>query len=96
LSKVKADNGVGLRDAVGAVVEKVLVSLGQNNHDMIVKTLEKHNITFADCFERPEILNFAFKQLYGKDYLVPVNKIKHELRDFNIRKIGRFLNGLSQ
>jgi len=96
LSKIGSDNGVGLRDAVGAVIEKTLVSLGQSNHDMIVKTLKKHNCSFADCFERPEILNFAFKQLYSKDYLIPVNKIKHELRDFNPRKIARFLDGLSQ
>ena len=88
---------VNLKNAVGSVVEQVLLSLGSKNYDKITKMLAEKNITFENCYDRPEVLNFALKQLFGKAYTIPVDKIKHELRRYeNEKDLDAFFTILSK
>jgi hypothetical protein len=49
-------------------------------------------MTFSDCYQYPDVLNFALKELFGDAYLVVVEKIKNELIGLEDNKIMRSLN----
>lgn len=66
-------------DVVSSIVEKVLMNIGITTYTKVGEILADHNLTFSDCYEKPEILNFALKELFGNSYLVIVDKIKIEL-----------------
>lgn len=40
---------------------------------------KKNNASIPDCYDHPEYLNEALKNLYGDGYMVVVEKIKNQL-----------------
>ena len=84
------------RDTVAIVIEKVLLQVGKQAYETVHAVLEAHNMTFRDCYSRPDVLNFALKELYGDSYMVLVNKIKEELHDIQDQKIVKFVELISE
>ncbi|MDH2907969.1 MAG: hypothetical protein PXX83_07750 [Candidatus Nitrosotalea sp.] len=66
-------------DVVGVIVEKVLMEIGVTTHNKMVEILGEYNMTFSDCYRKPDVLNFALKEIFGNAYLCPVEKIRNEL-----------------
>lgn len=73
------DNEKLVANAVGVVIEKVLMEFGVSNHTKIAQILGDHNMTFSDCYRKPNVLNLALKHVFDGEYLHPVQKIKNEL-----------------
>ncbi|MHB8601591.1 MAG: hypothetical protein ACYC6W_08305 [Nitrosotalea sp.] len=73
------DNEKLIANAVGVIIEKVLMEFGVNSHSKIAEILGAHHMTFSDCYKKPDVLNFALKQVFDGQYLSPVKKIKNEL-----------------
>ena len=65
-------------DVVASIVEKVLMNMGLITYDKISEILESHNVKFSDCYQHPDVLNFALKELFEDAYLVVVEKIRTE------------------
>ena len=66
-------------DVVGVIVEKVLMEIGVTAHNKMIEILGDYNMTFSDCYRKPDVLNFALKEIFGNAYLGPVGKIRNEL-----------------
>ena len=49
------------------------------SHSKMVEILGNYNMTFSDCYKKPDVLNFALKQIFGNAYLSIVEKIRNEL-----------------
>ena len=98
-------NGVGkltdtdkvIGDAVGSIIEKVLMEIGVTTHNKIAEIVTDHNMTFSDCYQNPDVLNFALKELFGDAYLVTVAKIKNELIELQEYKtVNAFIEAISE
>lgn len=58
--------------------------------------LKKHQASIPDCYEHPEFLNEALKELFGDGYKPIVEKIKKQLEDFAYEKqISEFIVKIS-
>lgn len=66
-------------DVVGVIIEKVLMEIGVTTHNKMVEILGDYHMTFSDCYKKPDVLNFALKEIFGDAYLGPVEKIRNEL-----------------
>ena len=66
-------------NVVGVIIEKVLMEIGVTTHNKMVEILGNYNMTFSDCYRKPDVLNFALKEIFGNAYLGPVEKIRNEL-----------------
>lgn len=86
-----------IANAVGVIIEKVLMEFGVSNHSKIAEILGAHHMTFSDCYKKPDILNFALKQVFDSQYLAPVKKIKNELTGLEEdHKIEAFIELISE
>ena len=57
---------------------------------------KKHNASIPDCYDHPEYLNEALKNLYGDGYKVVVEKIKKQLGEFAYQEpISEFIEKIS-
>jgi hypothetical protein len=91
------DNEKLIANAVGVIIEKVLMEFGVSNHSKIADILGTHHMTFSDCYRKPDVLNFALKQVFDGKYLDPVMKIKSELTGLEgDHKIEKFIDLISQ
>lgn len=83
-------------DRVASSIEKVLLGIDSKAYFIVSDILDAHEMTFADCYARPDVLNFALKHLYGDSYVVLVEKIKKELDDFyDQKKVDCFIEVIS-
>lgn len=86
-----------IANAVGVIIEKVLMEFGVSNHSKIAEILGAHHMTFSDCYKKPDVLNFALKQVFDSQYLSPVKKIKNELTGLEEdHKIEAFIELISE
>ena len=54
-------------------------------------------MTFSDCYRKPDVLNFALKEVFDGKYLAPVEKIKNELTGLEEdNKIDAFIELISE
>lgn len=84
-------------NAVGVILEKVLMEFGVSNHTKIAQILGDHNMTFSDCYRKPNVLNLALKQVFDGEYLHHVQKIKTELMSLEEdHKIESFIELISK
>ena len=91
------DNEKLVANAVGVIIEKVLMEFGVSNHTKIAQILGDHNMTFSDCYRKPNILNIALKQVFDDEYLHPVQKIRNELMGLEgDHKIESFIELISK
>ena len=82
---------------MGSIIEKVLMEIGVTTHNKIAEMLADHNTTFSDCYQNPDVLNFALKELFGDTYLVTVEKIKNELTGLQEYKaVNAFMEAISE
>jgi hypothetical protein len=77
-NKELSNNKKLMADVVSSIVEKVLMNIGVTTHAKVNETLANHNLTFSDCYQNPDILNFALKELPSAIHLVVVEKIRTE------------------
>ncbi len=85
-----------IANAVGVIIEKVLMEFGVSNHSKIAEILGAHHMTFSDCYKKPNVLNLALKEVFDGKYLDPVAKIKSELTGLEEdHKIEKFIDLIS-
>ena len=85
-------------DVVASIVEKILMNIGMTAYAKVSEILTEYNITFTDCYRKPDILNFAIKEVFDNEYLSVVEKIRTEfgkLEDEN-HNLAKFLQKLSE
>ena len=68
-----------IADVVGVVIEKILMEISVTDHNKMVEILGNYNMTFSDCYKKPDVLNYALKEIFGNGYLSAVQKIRNEL-----------------
>lgn len=91
---VNSDRLIG--DVVGVVIEKVLMDIGVTAHNKMAEILGNYNMTFSDCYKKPDIINFALKQIFGNAYMNTVEKIQNELMGLDDdKKIKAFITLIS-
>jgi hypothetical protein len=84
-------------DVVGVIVEKILMESGVTTHNKMTEILGDYNMTFSDCYLKPDVLNFALKEIFGSGYLSIVEKIKNELMGLDDdKKINEFIELVSE
>jgi len=74
---VNSDRLIG--DVVGVIIEKILMENSVISHSKMVEILGNYNMTFSDCYKKPNILNYALKNIFGNAYLSIAEKIRNEL-----------------
>ncbi len=81
---------------MGVVIEKVLMDIGVTAHNKMAEILGNYNMTFSDCYKKPDIINFALKQIFGNAYMNTVEKIQNELIGLDDdKKIKAFITLIS-
>ncbi|MGI0027401.1 MAG: hypothetical protein ACREAD_06120 [Nitrosopumilaceae archaeon] len=83
---------------VAFVIHRSLLKIGKPVLDQVSNSLyEEHHCYFGDCYDHPEYLAKALKNLFGKSHIVIVDSIKNELAEFVEHKpIERFLKVISE
>lgn len=92
------DNEELLRDVIASVIETVLMRIGATVHARVSDMLEVHSLKFSDCYQNPDVLNFALKEVLGYGYLEAVEKIKIEFGrlEYDDQNLARFLQKLGR
>ena len=84
------------KNFMAASVEKTLLDIGIPAHQKVCDILEAHDMTFRDCISRPDVLNFALKDLYGNSYVVLVEAIRKKMADFqDEKKVLQFIEAIT-
>jgi hypothetical protein len=83
---------------VAFVIERALLKISKTALDQVSNTLyEEHHCYLGDCYEHPEYLAKALKELFGRSHTAIVESIKNELAEFVEHKpIERFLKIISE
>ncbi|MDE1727339.1 MAG: hypothetical protein KGH89_08785 [Thaumarchaeota archaeon] len=82
---------------VASIIEKTLMEVGILTYTQVSETLAKHNLTFADCYKKPGVLNLALKELQNDTRRIIVNKIRKELHEFdNNQRLVKFMQAISE
>ena len=64
-------------------IEKALLKISRSALDQVSNYLyEEHRCYLGDCYEHPEYLAKALKDLFGKSHTVIVESIKKDIMDF--------------
>ncbi|MDE1867743.1 MAG: hypothetical protein KGI08_08570 [Thaumarchaeota archaeon] len=82
---------------VASIIEKTLMEVGILAYTQVSETLAKHNLTFSDCYKKPEVLNLALKELQNDTHRIIANKIRKELHEFdNNQRVVKFMQAISE
>ncbi|MBI3622637.1 hypothetical protein HY212_00970 [Candidatus Pacearchaeota archaeon] len=95
---MNVDSDHARKALVAFVVERALLKISKIALDQVSNTLyEEHHCYLGDCYEHPEYLAKALKELFGRSHTVIVESIKNELAEFVEHKpIERFLKIISE
>lgn len=95
---MKIDSEDARKALVAFVIEKALLKISKTALDEVSNVLyEEHHCYLGDCYEHPEYLAKALKDLFGKSHSIIVESIKKELDDFVEHKpIEKFLKVISE
>ena len=95
---MNVDSDHARKALVAFVIERTLLKISKTALDQVSNTLyEEHRCYLGDCYEHPEYLAKALKDLFGKSHTVIVESIKKELIDFvEHRPIEMFLKVISE
>ncbi|MGQ0376687.1 MAG: hypothetical protein ACT4OW_04180 [Nitrososphaerota archaeon] len=82
------------RDMLTAVIEKVLLGVSNEVYSFVEKKLsDDYHCKFSDCYENPEFLYRALKELYGNNYTEITKKIADELENVALdQKLRKFID----
>lgn len=67
-----------MADVVSSIVEKILMDTGFQTYNMVAQILSENGITFADCFQKPDVLSLALRQVFNERFASIVEKISAE------------------
>jgi hypothetical protein len=74
------------------IIEKTLLSIGQDTCEYVRKKLEDNHASFRDCYEKPEVLRQALKESFGNRYIEISKKILENIHDITLnRKLVTFV-----
>ena len=95
---MNVDSDHARKALVTFVIEKALLAISKTTLDQVSNRLyEEHHCYFGDCYEHPEYLAKALKDLFGKSHTVIVESIKKELTEFAVHSpVERFLKVISE
>jgi len=95
---MNVDSNHARKALVAFVIEKALLRIGKSALDQVSNSLyEEHHCYLGDCYEHPEYLAKALKNLFGKSHTVIVKSIKEELTEFvEHEPVERFLKAISE
>ena len=87
-----------LDDVVASVVEKILMNLGISLYTMVSEILDGHGTTFSECYQKPEALSIALKQVFSDRHSLVVEEIRNELGGLadDDKNLAMFLSRLSR
>jgi len=69
------------------VIAKTLFDMGTPVYNAVTYRLyEKYHCYIPDCFENPEYLREALKELYGTSHKVIIYSIEQKLKEFTLDK----------
>ncbi len=92
---VHSDRLIG--DVVGVIIEKVLMEISVTAHNKMAEILGDYNMTFSDCYKKPDVLNYALKEIFDTEYLSTVEKIRNELMGLDEdHRINEFIELVSK
>ena len=95
LLSMMASTDESFKDLVAYAVEKTLLDIGNQAHQIARDVLEAHDMTFRDCGSRPDVLNFALKDLYGNSYVVLVDMIQKKMLNYqDQKKVSQFIEAI--
>jgi len=70
--------------ALVSCLEVVLMSMGNTKYNLLVTKLDSlYDCTVRDCYEHPEYLKPALKEVYTEDYNSIIEQIKVHLGDLS-------------
>lgn len=86
------------KNLVSLAVGKALLDIDSRRYSEVANLLgTKYAIELSDCYEHPNFLRDALKELYGNSYRFMVDSIRQNLSGFPDHvKIARFLSELSE
>ncbi len=95
---MNVDSNQARKALVALVIERALLKISKTALDQVSNSLyEEHHCYLGDCYEHPEYLANALRDLFGNSHTVIVESIKKELIDFTEHKpIERFLKIISE
>jgi hypothetical protein len=95
---VNVDSDHARKALVAFVIERALLKISKTALDQVSNTLyEEHHCYLGDCYEHPEYLAKALKELFGISHTAIVESITKELAEFVEHKpIERFLKIISE
>jgi len=78
---------------VTVVIEKVLLDIGKSIYDKVIEKLNKnYDCYLTDCYEHPEYLSKALKELFGNSSICIMSSIAKQLAEFETKEsISRFV-----
>jgi len=69
------------RSLVGQVIEKALLNIGPECHELVLAQLySDYNCKISDCYENPEYLKRILRELFGNSYDAIIESINQQLR----------------
>lgn len=72
------------------------MEIGITTHNKMAEILGHCNMTFSECYLKPDVLNSALKEIFGSTYLYIVEKIRNELLGLDDdKKIKTFIEMIS-
>lgn len=77
-------------------IERSLLKIGQPIYDKVVSVLnERYQCHVPNCYDNPEYLSEALKEIFGNAYHVVVNEIRKELIEFSYKtQIIQFMKAI--
>jgi hypothetical protein len=80
--------------AVISCLETVLMGMGNTKYHMLVSKLDSYyGITIRECFEHPEHLKSALKEVYPENYNHIISEMKARLDELvNEKDVAGFFN----
>ena len=85
-------------DIVISIVQNIIMKTGIVTYTRVRELLAEQNITFADCYRKPDVLKSVMKEAFGDAYLDVVEQFKAEFRGFekDNSQVSSFLQKLSE
>ena len=79
-------------------IEKTLLEVGRTTYDEVLgKLYEKYGCYLSDCYDNPEYLSSALKELYGHSSLAIIQSIQKYLATTSMQEdIAKFIMKISE
>ncbi len=91
------DEGL-IEDVIISIVKDILMKRGIATYTRAQGLLENYNITFMDCYKKPDVLRSILIEAFGDEHMIVVEQIKSELVSLgdDNQLVSNFIQRLSQ